>query len=132
MMEYKGYHATVEYDAEDEVFYGDVVGIRDFIIFQSETVDGLEKEFHFSIDDYLDWCEESGKPPSKPFTGNFVAHISPEIHRAAVFVAYESGEDFDDWLEKAVKTAIAETKATNKKQPAPLIPKARNGAGVPQ
>jgi len=129
-MEYKGYHGTIRYDSEEEVFHGKVVGIRDFILFESETVGGLEKEFRFSIDDYLEWCEESGKPPSKPFTGVFVAHIAPETHRAAVFAAYKSGESFDDWIEKAVRVAIAETKATNiEEQPETPNRKALNGPG---
>ena len=28
MLEYKGYHATIEYDAEDEIFVGEVFGIK--------------------------------------------------------------------------------------------------------
>lgn len=27
MLEYKGYHATIEYDAEDDIFVGEVFGI---------------------------------------------------------------------------------------------------------
>ena len=130
MMKYKGYHATTEYDQEEGVFYGDVVGIRDVIYFKSKSVDDLEKEFRSSIDDYLEWCSESGDPPNKPFSGVFMAHIAPEVHRAAVFAAYESGKSLDDWLEEMVKVAIAETKSTSVgNQPTPLNPETRNGAG---
>ena len=127
MMEYKGYYAAIRYDAEGEVLHGKVVGIRDVIYFKSESVDDLEKEFRFSIDDYLDWRQESGDPPNKPFTGNFVAHISPEIHRAAVFAAYEMGKRFDDWIADVFQTAIGETKtASRAQQPAAPNQKARN------
>ena len=129
MMEYKGYHATIKYDADDEVFHGKVVGIRDYILFQSESADDMEKEFRISIDDYLEWCAEDERPPDKPFSGVFMAHIAPEVHRAAVFAAYDSGKNLDDWLERAVKVAIADTKATNKKLPTSVNLKARNGAG---
>ena len=29
MLEYKGYHASIEYDAEDNIFVGEVFGITD-------------------------------------------------------------------------------------------------------
>lgn len=29
MLEYRGFHASVEYDAEDEIFVGEVLGISD-------------------------------------------------------------------------------------------------------
>ena len=58
MMEYKGYHAAIKYDHEDEVFHGEVVGTRDVIFFEATSVDELKREFRFSIDEYLAMCEE--------------------------------------------------------------------------
>jgi predicted HicB family RNase H-like nuclease len=36
MMTYKGYHARVEYDPDDEIFFGRVFGIRDGISFHAD------------------------------------------------------------------------------------------------
>ena len=63
MMQYRGYRSTLEYDAEDGVFYGEVVCVRDVISFQSDTREGLEREFRISIDDYLAFCAENGRRP---------------------------------------------------------------------
>ena len=133
MMEYKGYHATTEYDAEDGVFYGDVVGIRDVIYFKSESVHGLEKEFRASIDDYLEWCDESGDPPNKPFSGSITLYVDPETHRAAVFAAYAQGKNLEDWIAELVESAVKDTTTSSRpEQPAAQNSQARNGAGVPQ
>ena len=53
MMEYKGYHATVAYDADDGIFIGEVFGITDSLNFHGESVAELETMFHQSIDNYL-------------------------------------------------------------------------------
>ena len=61
MMEYKGYKATVNFDAEAGVLHGEVVDTRDLIIFEGTSVTQLEEEFRFSIDDYLAVCAERGR-----------------------------------------------------------------------
>lgn len=65
-MTYKGYSARPEYSAEDGVFFGRLLGINDLVNFESENVEGLEKEFHKAVDDYLAFCSEIGKQPETP------------------------------------------------------------------
>lgn len=52
-MEYKGYSAKVEFDEEANIFHGELINLRDVIIFKGETVDGLRQAFQESVDDYL-------------------------------------------------------------------------------
>ena len=51
MMEYKGYTAKVEFDDEAEIFYGEVIGIKDVVTFQGKTAKELKKAFKESVDD---------------------------------------------------------------------------------
>ena len=81
MMEYKGYVGHVEFDAEANLFYGEVVGIRDVVTFQGRSVNELRKAFDESIDDYHAYCEKRGEEPDKPFSGKFLLRLDPEIHR---------------------------------------------------
>ena len=60
-MSYKGYQAVLRYDDEAEVFHGEVVGTRDVIFFEGTSIEELNKEFRFSIDDYLAFCSERGE-----------------------------------------------------------------------
>ena len=69
MMEYKGYRAAVTYDDGAGLLHGEVVGTRDVITVEGTSVEQLQKEFRFSIDDYLAVCAERGRQPDKPFSG---------------------------------------------------------------
>ena len=76
MLEYKGYHATVEYDAEDDIFVGEVFGIADSLNFHGTSVEELKAMFRQSIDNYLELCKQIGKNPEKEFRGSFNVRIS--------------------------------------------------------
>ena len=45
MLEYKGYHASVEFDAEDNLFIGEVFGINDSLNFHGTSVTELKEMF---------------------------------------------------------------------------------------
>ncbi|WP_297965831.1 type II toxin-antitoxin system HicB family antitoxin [uncultured Anaerovibrio sp.] len=64
ILEYKGYHAKVEYDVESEVLHGVIDGINDYVDFVSDDTKGIVKEFHKAVDEYLDFCQEVGKEPA--------------------------------------------------------------------
>ena len=64
-MIYKGFVGKIEYDDTSKIFCGSVVNTRTVITFQGTSVDELSKEFHDSVDDYLDWCKEEGIKPEK-------------------------------------------------------------------
>ena len=68
MLEYRGYIGTLE--ADDGVFYGRGAGLRDVITFEGTTFAEVERAFQESIDDYLAFCGERGKPPDRPYSGN--------------------------------------------------------------
>ena len=91
LMEYKGYHAKVEYDPDDKLLVGKVFGISDSLNFHAKDVDELEEAFHTSIDGYLDFCTEIGKCPEKEYSGAFNVRVSPELHKQASLRAQKDG-----------------------------------------
>ncbi len=131
MMEYKGYIGKVEFDDEAAIFHGEVVNTRDVITFQGESVSGLTQAFHDSVDDYLAFCKERGEAPDKPFSGQFVTRIPPELHRQVNVAAVVSGKSLNAWvaeqlqaavqrigaIKAAGKKAAADAKAAKKKPP---------------
>ena len=106
MMKYKGYQAVFKYDDEAELFHGEVIGTRDVIFFEGTSVEELNKEFRFSIDDYLAMCAERGQEPDKPFSGRIPLRISPEVHRAANAVAKSEGKSLNAWLAETIERAV--------------------------
>ena len=69
MIEYRGYTGVFEYDDEYEFFSGHVVDTRDGINFEGSSVAELKESMRCAIDDYLEFCEDTGRAPSKPYSG---------------------------------------------------------------
>ena len=59
-MERNGYVAEVDYSAEDRVFHGKVLLLRDLVTFEGQTVEELEAAFADSLDFYLGTCKKKG------------------------------------------------------------------------
>ncbi|MCC5665013.1 type II toxin-antitoxin system HicB family antitoxin [Nostoc sp. CHAB 5784] len=102
-MKYKGYEASVEFDAEAEIFHGEVINIRDVITFQGSSVDELKQAFSDSVDDYLDFCRERGEEADKPFSGKFMVRIDPDLHKKIVFLAKKEGQSLNSLVEKSLR-----------------------------
>ena len=107
MLKYKGYIGKVEFDDEAGSFHGEVVNTRDAITFQGDSVTELKKAFQESVEDYLAFCKERGEEPDKPFSGQFVTRIPPELHRQVSLVASLSGKSLNAWVTDQLKAAVA-------------------------
>lgn len=105
-MKYKGFESVIEFDAEDRIFFGRVLGTRDVIAFDGQTVDELEQSFHTVIDDYLADCQQVGKDPEKPCSGRFNLRISPELHRKAIIQAEVEGISLNTLVEQALTQTL--------------------------
>ena len=66
MIEYKGYRGEASFDDEAGIFHGEVIGTRDVITFQGQSAVEVESAFRDSIDEYLKFCAERGRPPNPP------------------------------------------------------------------
>ena len=106
MMNYKGYIGKVEYDDENRIFTGEVINTRTVITFHGDSVDELEKEFHASVDDYLDWCKEDGIEPEKPYSGKFNVRIEPELHKRVAAAAKILGISLNSFIEKSARDEL--------------------------
>lgn len=107
LMEYKGYHAKSYYDAEDRIFVGEVIGIDDSLNFHGYSVDELEKMFHQSIDNYLDFCKEMGVEPDKEYSGVFNVRVSPEVHRLIALKAAEKDVTMNRLVSEILTAAVS-------------------------
>ena len=69
---YRGYTAQIDYDDEDRIITGRLVGIRDGVGFHSDTVEGLREAFHEAVEDYLKACAKIGKDPQRAYSGQMM------------------------------------------------------------
>jgi len=105
MMTYKGFAARIEYDDGDSVFTGRIAGIRDVVGFHAETVEELREAFHEAVDDYIETCAKIGKEPQKPYSGQVMFRVSPDVHRRAAIAAELAGKSLNQWAEEVLDRA---------------------------
>ncbi len=97
MMKYKTYIARIEYDEEDRIFVGHLAGINDTVGFHASSVDALEMAFHESVDNYIAMSEEMDRPAQKPYSGNLMLRVAPDIHAAVAIAAEVEGKSINQW-----------------------------------
>lgn len=88
-MSYKGYIASMIFDAEDKIIVGRVLDVDDIITFHGESVSEFEINFHAAVDDYRSACEQLGSAPEKP----------------TLKAAARSGVSLNKWAERAISSA---------------------------
>ncbi|MBZ9728711.1 type II toxin-antitoxin system HicB family antitoxin [Salegentibacter sp. JZCK2] len=105
-LEYKQYIGTVEFSADDKVFFGKIQGINDLILFEGESVSELENNFQESVDDYLQTCKEIKKEPNKTFKGNFNVRVNKKTHKKLFMLAAKKGLNLNQLINKALDFTV--------------------------
>ena len=108
-MSYKGYPARVEYSEEDGCFIGHIVGINDIVGFHGDSVTELRQAFVEAVVDYLETCERLGRAPQKPYSGNLMLRIPPDVHAAVAAAAEVSGKSINQWAAETFTQATGTT-----------------------
>lgn len=107
MLTHKGYKGKVEYIEDARIFHGEVLGTQDVITFQGTTADEIEESFRDSIDDYLEFCEERGEEPDKPYSGKFVVRMPAMLHRCVADLAKLEDESINAVVLQALNLYIS-------------------------
>ncbi len=132
ILTYRGYAASVAFDATDRTFYGDVLDLADAIHFRGATVDELEAGFREAVDAYLEHCQEAGREPDRPYSGRIQLRIPPDVHRRAARTAADAGVSLNDLFVAAIEARIAgpeRSEPTECREPVPTGPRATEGRG---
>ncbi len=103
ILEYKGYHTRIEFDAEDMILYGKIEGINDLVTFESDSLETIAESFHKAVEDYLDYCARMKRPPDKEFKGSFNIRISPETHKDAYLKAFKKGISLNSYIGETIE-----------------------------
>ena len=104
--EYKGYSTEIQFSAEDQVLYGKIDGITDYVDFESASPLEIEQEFHRAVDDYLAFCQQMGKVPDKAYKGSFNVRIPPDLHKRAVSCASREHISLNKVVENALTAYV--------------------------
>ena len=120
MMTYKGYTGQIEVDEKAGILHGRVIDITDVITFEGTTVDEIRQAFRDSVDDYLEFCQELGKEPDRPFSGRLPFRTSPERHRKIFLAAKLAGKSINAWMDDTLAEA-AERALRDRQEPAQAV-----------
>jgi len=101
MLKYKNFYGSVEYTADDDCFFGKIIGTTDLVTFEGDCVDSLKTAFAEAVEDYLALCREVGKEPQKTYKGSLNVRINPELHREASVLASRKGVSLNAFVERA-------------------------------
>ena len=113
VIQYRGYHAKIDYSAEDNMLIGSVINIRDSLHFHGHSIQEITQYFHESIDHYLEMCEALGKAPDKEYKGSFNIRIPQELHRKAALMAEEEGISLNQLIQNAIEDVVNPEKYKN-------------------
>lgn len=131
-LKYKGYVAKTEIDVDSNLIFGEVIGSRDMVTFQGETVAEAVRAFHESVDLYLDICREHGLVPDRPYSGSIVVRTRPQVHRALMELAGSTGRSLNQVVDEVLTRAVEliEDRPLANKDAASMAPKPGSGGAV--
>ena len=105
-LEYKGYICTLEFSADDKIFFGKIQGINDLITFEGSSVTELEESFKEAVDDYLETCKVLNKVPDKTYKGSFNVRVSQELHQKIALLASKKGLNLNEIVKEALSYVV--------------------------
>ena len=109
-LRYQDYTATIHYSADDEVFFGKVIGINDLITFEGISVAELKHAFKEAMEDYIETCKGIGKSPDKTYKGVFNVRVPAGLHKKAAIFALQHRITLNDFVKTALVYAVKHEK----------------------
>lgn len=107
VMNVDGYSAKIEYDAELDMFRGEILGLTGGADFYGKNPKELRAEFKKSLEIFLEVCKEKNIEPRRQFSGKFNLRISPELHEQLAIAAQAEGKSINTLAQEALRERVA-------------------------
>lgn len=102
-----GYSAKIEYDAELDMFRGEILGLTGGADFYGKNPKELRAEFKKSLLVFLEVCREKGIEPRRNYSGKFNLRIPPELHEQLAIAAQAEGKSINALAQEALQQRVA-------------------------
>jgi predicted HicB family RNase H-like nuclease len=106
LMTVDGYSSKIEYDADTDLFRGEILGLSGGADFYGANPDELRKEFKRSLDVFLEVCREKGIEPRKQFSGKFNLRIPPDLHEKLALTAQAQGKSLNSLAQEVLEKSV--------------------------
>ena len=107
IMTLDGYQAKIEYDAELDMFRGEILSLNGGADFYGKNTKELRTEFKKSLKVFLEVCREKGIEPRRNYSGKFNLRIPADLHEKLAIVAQAEGKSINTVAEEALKQRVA-------------------------
>jgi predicted HicB family RNase H-like nuclease len=107
LMTVGGYQAKIDYDADLDMFRGEILGLSGGADFYGKSPKELRAEFRKSLQVFLDVCRERGIEPRRSFSGKFNLRIPPELHEKLAIAAQAEGKSINALAQEALRSRVA-------------------------
>ena len=107
IMTLEGYQAKIEYDADLDVFRGEILSLNGGADFYGKNTKELRAEFKKSLQVFLDVCREKGIEPRRNYSGKFNLRIPAELHEKLAIVAQAEGKSINTLAQEALQQRVA-------------------------
>lgn len=102
LMTIDDFHAKIEYDADLDLFRGEILGLSGGADFYGRNPKELRAEFKKSLEVFLQVCREKGIEPRRQFSGKFNLRISPILHEKLALAAEAEGKSINAVAQEAL------------------------------
>ena len=102
ILEIDGHKAVIQFDPEIGMFRGEFLGLTGGADFYADSVEGLRREGHISLQTFLETCRERGIEPFRSYSGKFNVRIPGELHAEAVQAAAARGVSLNELVREAL------------------------------
>jgi len=106
LMKVDDYQAVIEYDADLDMFRGEILGLNGGADFYGCTPDELRVEFHKSLQVFLDVCQEKGIEPRRAYSGRFNVRVPAQLHAQLAIVAQAQGKSLNALTQEALQMIV--------------------------
>ncbi|MGE4239974.1 type II toxin-antitoxin system HicB family antitoxin [Ramlibacter sp.] len=107
VMTVDGFTAKIEYDADLDLFRGEILGLNGGADFYGKNPRELRAEFRRSLSVFLEVCREKGIEPRRNYSGKFNLRIPPDLHERLAIVAQAEGKSINALAQEALQQRIA-------------------------
>ncbi len=107
MMTIDGYNARIEYDADLDLFRGEILGLTGGADFYGKNPRELRAEFKKSLQVFLEVCREKGIEPRRSYSGKFNLRIPADLHEKLAMVAQAEGKSINTVAQEALQQRVA-------------------------
>ncbi len=108
ILQVDGYKAKIEFDADLDLFRGEILGLNGSADFYGKDPASLRKEFRASLKVFLEVCEEKGISPTKEYSGKFNLRIPPSLHSEIAARASAEDKSINQWVSEVLEHSVGE------------------------